>query len=174
MKLAAVDKPSLGTRRRNYRVRPSLIWRIFLVFGSVVFLATAVASVVAVPGISSIFFCSLPLLLLSAVFVKMLRDVAATRDDELQMFESGFVYRSRGKYQSCRWEEINELRRDPKTYELMWVGKKDGELIIFADQSLPETRMIVEAFDAFVLDPANRSTIGPEWDDYRAEISGDA
>lgn len=170
MDLERRDPSALGASRGVYGVKAGLGWRILLIFGILFSLGTAVVSVFALPRLSSVVVCTLPMLILAAVFTKIFRDALASRDAELRMFENGFTYSSDGKRQTCLWEDVHDIRRDRRSHELLWVEKKDGEMIIFPDDGLPETRLIADAFDAYVADPKSRDKLGADWDDYRAEI----
>ncbi len=164
---------ALGTLHGVHHVKKSIWWKRFLFFITALFLLVTVASYLFAPDTSSIFICTLPLVLLAFVFLMMLRSAFLTGNDELRIYDDGFAYRSRSKTQTCRWEEIVHFQKHDGVH-LLSVEKASGEMISFADDPLPEKQEIIRRFEERLIREGNGKRSGEwkeEWGEYREELS---
>ena len=92
------------------------------------------------------------------MFGLVLRQMFASRHDELRIYQNGFTYKSGRNLQTCLWKEIRNYRHRERNHReitalengvvpLGAVEKKNGEVIEF-DSDLPGTTEIIARFEA--------------------------
>lgn len=75
--------------------------------------------------------CTLPMALPFVIYVWTF---FRTKNDELQVFENGFTYRTRRETVSCLWDEIVDYTTEPRSFTPSDIKKEDGTWISFAFQ----------------------------------------
>ncbi len=118
---------SLGELENIYRVKYGF-WTIalysFLFFPWILFTAGMFAT--------KSFILLIFVIPLSALFFGMLSSSFKERNNELNIYQNGFTYKSRKGLQSCLWNEIADCRHEKWTKEIIDIKKETGEWINFA------------------------------------------
>jgi hypothetical protein len=154
-------RPNLGELRSVHRPSKPALW-MMLALGTPLLMIAALCTLliidsltgvftgsreISAAGVSNYFICTgvvgLLLALLGSILVSDYRAWAATKTVKLTIYQEGFTYESRGRIESCRWDEIEKCKSKfievyskafrTRVKVIRSIVKKDGTVINLAE-----------------------------------------